>query len=210
MGRKALDITGQIFTRLKVIKRDFSFTGKATKWICLCDLENGGCGELTVVSAHHLKSGGIKSCGCLVKDKASTHGLSDIPEYNIWRHVKDRCRNDRNGNYKRYGGRGITMCDEWFDSFEAFYNDMGLRPGEGYSIERIENDKGYYKDNCKWATKQEQANNRSTSIFYTYKRVSKTLPAWCRELNLDFGLISCRIYQAGWSFEKAITTPKLK
>lgn len=206
MGRPAKDETGQKFGKLTVVSRhiDLENTNEAM-WNCLCD-----CGKEHVASGQHLRRGMVKSCGCLLKDLMTTHGLSDTPEYNIWRHVKDRCRNNHNGNFKRYGGRGITMCDDWYFNFHNFYRDMGPRPGEGYSIERKDNEKGYYKENCKWATKTEQANNRSTNVFYTYKGVSRTISGWCRELKLDEALVRCRMNQSGWSFEKAITTPKLK
>lgn len=102
------------------------------------------------------------------------------------------------------------MCSEWKESFEAFYADMGSRPSNDYSIERNDNDKGYYKENCRWATRIEQANNRRSNVFYEYLGEKKTLSEWCRELNLDIVLTKKRI-QYGWSFEEAANIkPRVK
>lgn len=203
MGRPAVEMTGSVFGRLTIVKRHADDVNtKEAKWECLCE-----CGKTHIASGQKLRRGDIQSCGCLLKDLKTTHGLAETAEYRIWRHVKGRTRSETNNNYQQYGGRGITMSDEWFDSFETFYKDMGPRPSEDHSIEREDNDKGYFKGNCKWATKTEQANNRRSSVFYTYQGKTQTLPNWCRELNLDLELVACRIYQAKWSFEKAITTP---
>lgn len=205
MGRPASDMTGLVFGRLTVLERDYTeYNGHNARWKCRCS-----CGTIKVLVGGKLRQGEIQSCGCLLKDKLTTHGLTETAEYRIWRHVKGRTRSESNNNYKRYGARGITMCEEWWCSFETFYKDMGPRPGPEYSIERKDNNKGYSKENCRWATKTEQANNRSSNVFYTRNGVSRTLSNWCRELNLDYNFIRERI-RSGWTFEKAISTPKSK
>jgi hypothetical protein len=123
-----------------------------------------------------------------------------------------RCTNKNEQNYHNYGGRGITVCDRWLNSFEAFYEDMGSKPGLDYSIERRENDKGYYKDNCYWATREEQANNRRNNMFYEYKGSQYTIPQLTRlpeakQIGLSVNTLTARIKQYGYSIEQAITKP---
>lgn len=120
--------------------------------------------------------------------------------------MKNRCNNPKAGRYEDYGGRGITVCDEWME-FEAFYRDMGPRPSKHHSIERRENDKGYSKENCHWATKVEQMNNRRNNILYERDGVTKTLAEWCKEKERKYRRVYYRMKRDGWSFEKAIDTP---
>lgn len=158
-GNKPANLSGQRFHRLTAnqIAKDKPSDGKVY-WECICD-----CGEVVIVRAESLKSGNTKSCGCLHKDTVgklkTTHGLSDTTEYFIWQGMWARCTNPNHKSYNNYGGRGITVCERW-RLFENFLEDMGLRPGPEYSLDRKENDKGYCKENCRWATGTEQANNR--------------------------------------------------
>lgn len=203
MSRRPIDLAGQRFGRLVVIERLFERKGYLSNiWICKCD-----CGNEVRAAMGNLRNGNTKSCGCLRKDmlveKSTTHGMRDLPEYGIWAGIKRRCYNTNEEAYNRYGGRGITMSDEWRESFEAFYRDMGPRPSDKHSIERSDNDNGYSKANCYWATDVEQANNRRSNVFYTYNGVTKTLADWCRELNLKYDTIGARL-RKGMSFENAI------
>ena len=201
------NLTGSIFGRLRVIERcEENNNFGQTLWRCLCD-----CGTSVVVSIAGLKNN-TKSCGCLRKENtkimSTVHGLRYSPEYRAWAAMKNRCSNENSLSYSRYGGRNITVCDEWKESFEAFYRDMGSKPSDKHSIDRKDNDKGYCKENCRWATPVEQANNKRKTVFYYYNGTYKTLSAWCRELGLSYKTIYNRVCIQGSSLEDAISVNK--
>ena len=191
------DLTGQNFGRLTVRLRIANNELKQVMWECLCDPTYGGCGKIIPIPATNLRNGNTRSCGC------AKPGWKKLPEYGIWAGIKNRCYNKKVRGYPLYGGRGITMCDEWKDSFEAFYRDMGQRPSGNHTIDRKDNDMGYSKENCRWATKIEQANNTRKNVYYTLNGVSKTLAGWCRELNINYVSVHSRL-RLGMSFEEAI------
>lgn len=203
MPGPALNLINQQFGRLIVIKQEESDRFYKTRWLCTCV-----CGNTVVVTGSLLKSGHTQSCGCLMKerviDSATVHGLSKHPAYLTWYAMLDRCYNEKNVAYHRYGGRGITVCDEWRESLEAFHRDMGDRPSINHSIDRKDNDKGYSKENCRWATSQEQAANRERSLYFEYNGERKLLIDWCRILNLKYSLIYYRIKVLNWEFHEAI------
>jgi hypothetical protein len=155
------DISGQRFARLTVF--EFSHIGKygAACWHCLCD-----CGNKIIVSGRNVRLGITKSCGCLQRERARDtqfkHGLINSLEYSSWAHMISRCTNPNTKQFKDWGGRGIKVCERWLNSFEDFISDMGRQPTDGkrYTIERINNDLGYFKENCKWATYKEQRANQ--------------------------------------------------
>ena len=199
------DLTNKRVSRLLVIRR-YPENNKfgQVQWECLCD-----CGNITIVGTSQLRPNRTTSCGCFQKEAARnaslTHGMSSSAEYRTWNKIRERCYNERDKRYSDYGGRGITMCEEWRNSFEAFYRDMGPRPTPEHTIDRRENDKGYSKENCRWATWNEQQNNKRNNLHYEHKGEVKTLGTWCRELNLNYKLTYKRIYKYGWTFEEAIT-----
>jgi len=185
--RKRIDLTGKKFGRLIVI--GFSHIGKNrdSYWIarCVCG------GNTKAVSGDSLKRGTSKSCGCLCISLISTHRLSLTPVYMVWKQIKDRCFNPNNKRYKHYGGRGIAICERWM-KFENFFEDMGHKP-KGLYIDRIDNNKGYYKQNCKWSTPREQANNRSNSRIIKHNGLSLTVAQWARELNIKEQTLRSRL-----------------
>lgn len=160
------DLVGKIFSRLTVLESVGSSNGYIN-YKCQCS-----CGEITIVQSRHLNNGRTKSCGCLHKEVAKDrglsnkrHGLTRTPTYTVWVNLIGRCSNPKNPRYKDYGERGITVCLEW-RVFENFLRDMGEKPS-GLSLEREDNNLGYSKDNCVWATRFEQgANKRNSKVLY--------------------------------------------
>lgn len=151
------DLTNLKFARLTVIK----YWGRTDKgrfmWECQCD-----CGTIKIIEGRDLLTGHTQSCGCFMREVNSklreTHNMKHASEYTIWRGIKDRCFRIKNKHYKDYGGRGISMYEGWRHDFLAFYNYVGPRP-KGKSIDRIDNNMGYFPGNVRWATAKQQMNN---------------------------------------------------
>lgn len=200
------DLTGQTFGRLKVIQ----FAGKSTDrqylWECECSCENH---THLIVKAGNLRSGNTKSCGCLHSEITSkvhtTHGHRHDKIYGVWKTMKSRCYNPNVECYNRYGGRRITICDEWLNSFEAFYK-WSVKNGyqEGLTIDRINNDGNYEPNNCRWTDRIVQANNRRTNRKLEYKEITQNLSEWNESTNLPVDLRLRR----GWDLDRAMNEPK--
>lgn len=137
------------------------------------------------------------------------HGKVRTPEYRAWASMKKRCLTPTSHNYHLYGGRGISVCPEWIDSFEVFYRDMGPRPSYEHSLDRINNNGHYSKENCRWATKSEQSTNRRSTQFVTAFGETKCLSRWSEEFGVPFNTLSRRV-KDGWHPEVALTRPSLK
>lgn len=170
---KAIDLTGHTFCRLLVIERVENYITpkgqKHARYLCKCE-----CGNEIKVRGHDLRTGNTKSCGCLKKETSVlvniTHGMGNTRLYRIWRGMKQRCKCESQASYKNYGGRGITVCDEWENDFKTFY-DWAMVNGykDNLTIDRKDVNGNYEPSNCKWATYKEQANNRRNRRVEKYR-----------------------------------------
>lgn len=199
MGR-LIDLAGIKYGRLRAIARRGSSKNGTAKWLCLCD-----CGAETIVRSCELRFGHTQSCGCLQIDRTKTkntkHGKSKTRAYISWLHMIKRCTDKAHNDYAYYGGRGITVCGEW-KNFENFFADMGERP-KNKTLDRIDNNGGYERKNCRWATRQQQANNMRSNRYLSCRGLWQTVAEWCRMLNANYGRVQCRL-RRGWSVEESL------
>lgn len=200
---KLVDLTGKTFGRLTVIERAAVEHKNYAVWLCRCS-----CGNTKFVRSCHLINGATTSCGCYQKEMASkantTHHLSRTRLYNEWQHMKKRCYWKNYKAYSFYGGKGIVVCDEWKDSFEAF-RQWALNNGysDELTLDRIDINKNYEPDNCRWTTKYIQANNRSICRIVEYHGEQGVYEGMCRKLNVNQTTIRYRM-KKGYSFEEAV------
>lgn len=202
------NLIGKRFERLVVKERAedaVSPSGRRrVRWLCECD-----CGNEIIAYPDNLKGGKTKSCGCYQNDmnrkRFATHGMTNTHIYGIWSSMKARCFNKNATAYKDYGGRGVVMCDEWKNDFESFYQ-WALSSGyeQGLSIDRIDNDKNYCPENCRWVTSDVQASNRRSNRNITYSGETHTVTEWAQKFNKNPKTIFNRIY-SGWDCIDAIT-----
>lgn len=195
---------GTRFNRLVVLEKNSCVKNNAINYKFICD-----CGNIKDIGISNVANGKSKSCGCISKEihrKLKTiHGKSKTPEYRSWCSIKERCYNKKNNRYYRYGGRGIVICDRWLNSFENFISDMGERPSAEYSIERINNDGNYEPSNCKWATIEEQASNKSSNSYLTFKGITDTISGWSRRTGIKRRTLEERVKRWGFDIEKILT-----
>lgn len=191
--RNIIEMTGLRFGRLVVLRRDGNSPCGSAKWLCKCD-----CGKEVSVTGTCLRRGGTVSCGCYGADIRKSfgvkHGKSYTRIYSIYSKIIQRCYNKNSKLYKNYGYRGITMCDEWRNNFQAFY-DWAMANGytDKLSIDRIDNYKGYSPDNCRWLTPKEQGRNLRRSVYLTINGETKLLMDWCTENNLNIQTVRNRV-----------------
>lgn len=187
-------VPGKTFGKLTAVR---PAEEHSRKWVCLCE-----CGNTTKSDKYALQNGSAKSCGCSRKSpefKASVskrntkHGAYGTVEYAAWSGIVDRCENSNSKDWLNYGGRGIYIDRVWREDPQQFLSHMGLRPGKGFSVERLDVDGPYAPGNCIWATAQVQANNRRNTTKYTYKGQTKSLAEWAREYKLNPTTLSDRL-----------------
>lgn len=206
--RKTSNLNGMKYGRLTVLYDTEKINEKTGSKYCMCRCS---CGRTIEVMKTSLKSGNTKSCGCLNKERLKKqkihykHGGTHTKLYNLWWKIKQRCYCEYDNSYKNYGGRGITMCDEWLNDYIAF-KEWAIKNGykEGLSIDRIDNDGNYEPSNCRWATKKEQANNRRTNIKLAYNNETHNLKEWAELLNINDGTLRSR-YVKGYKIEDVLS-----
>jgi hypothetical protein len=205
-----VDMTGQRFGRLvalsPVVKSGSKGGRERVFWRCKCD-----CGNGIDVEASALSRGDARSCKCLQREMTSerskTHGRKRTRAYRIWIHIKTRCLNPNIPGWHLYGGRGITVCPEWVASFEAFHSHMGDPPTGVHSIDRIENDLGYFPGNCRWATPKQQGRNQRTNVLVEFYGRQVCLSEAAELAGINYGTVYHRIFKHGWSADRALRTP---
>lgn len=174
--------------------------------LCTCE-----CGTVRRVATHDLKAGKSTSCGCLrieravsaVKLSNRTHGMEKSPEYRIWIDMRRRCHDERRPDFKNYGARGVTVCEEWRNSFEAFYRDMGPRP-PGTTLDRLQNAGPYSPQNCVWAARKTQERNKRSNRIVEYQGQRMTLTEAAERAGVNYYTAHGRLSR-GWSLERALT-----
>lgn len=200
MRKLTNDLTGKRFGRLEVIGVHDNGNRK-TYYVCQCD-----CGNVKVIRADALVGGMTKSCGCLKKEQDKinltanhSHKMSGTRLYEIWQGMKSRCYKKHDASYHRYGGRGITVCDEWLNDFKTFY-DWATNNGynDKLTIDRIDNNGNYEPKNCRWSTMKEQCNNRNSNINITIGNTTKNLMQWCEIFNVDYKTVYARYQRNGF------------
>jgi hypothetical protein len=223
LNMKPANLTGLRFGRVLVIARQF--VDRRTRWLCLCD-----CGKAWTSPTFALQSGRTKSCGCGRRDRAitwgksrATHGMSESAEYHIWAGMNARCHAVTPKSLPYYKDRGITVCAGLAFSFENFYESVGKRPSSTHSIDRKDNNGGYWCGNCeecltngwpvnvRWATPVEQANNKTTTKYITVGDRTQQAKEWAAEIGLTIGGFRSRLRRgSGMTEEEAVTTPVLR
>ena len=201
------DISNQRFGRLVAKEIEGKNRYRHLQWSCVCD-----CGNKIIVSGTNLRNGMTRSCGCLqretIKNIRLTHGMSGSKISAVRGSMIQRCHNPNSKRYKYYGGRGITVCEEWLANPKSFYTwavENGYKIG--LTIDRIDNNKGYYPDNCRWVSHRENCMNTRSNRYVTLNNDTKTIGEWCKSIGMSHTAVYRR-WKDGWSLEEALTLPK--
>lgn len=192
-------LKGKEFGKLTVKEYLGINDNRQAEWRCKCS-----CGNKTIATTAQLKFGKKKSCGCLQKEKASTHQMSGSRPYRIWLGMKSRCGNEDAWNYQRYGGRGISYAKRW-ENFENFWEDMKDGYSKDKTLERKDNNGDYTPENCRWATVKEQNRNKRNNVKLTLNGETKTASEWSNQLDIPLKTIYERVNQ-GWNDKRVLTT----
>lgn len=207
MVMPAIDLNGKTFGYLTVLRREGSSTGKSKKatWLCQCV-----CGGTVIRESQSLRSkhrNNARHCGCRHGEHITTHGMSCTRPYNIWTHMRRRCGDKTHKDYPNYGGRGITVCAPWLESFDVFWADMSTNYAPHLSLGRIDNEGPYAPNNCRWETATEQGcNTRKTRRIPTMWGELAVSEA-ARRYGLKTVTLHARLYRYKWGVERALTTP---
>lgn len=195
-----IDISGNRFGLLVAISEADKIKGRRA-YNCKCD-----CGSNTVVRVESLRAGITKSCGCIRSERIGnlnkSHQMCDSPEYKSWSHAKQRVMNKNDKKYINYGGRGIKMCDRWFNSFENFYSDLGNKPSSKHTIGRIDVNGDYCPENCRWENHSQQARERTDNVYVFVDNEKMILKDACKKLNIKYKNASHLIKNKFLSFDE--------
>lgn len=204
---QAKDIGGQHFGRLTAIGPVRKDRYMNVLWLCQCT-----CGNQKVIVGRQLWGGKVKSCGCLQRElsaqRATRHGLSNTRAYSVWGGIKERCMNPNNDDYALYGGRGIRVHSEWINDFKAFYEHVAFLPHfdeKNFSLDRIDNERGYEPGNVRWATSRQQGRNTRVNVRYEYSGENLTMSEWSEKTGIAFETLRWRICRRGWPIGRALT-----
>lgn len=196
---------GDRFGRWLVLSLASKGSGTSVRWLCQCD-----CGTTRPVRQTGLRAGS-QSCGCLkieLRKQGWKHGQTGTAEYNAWRDIRKRCLSPGCPEYPNYGGRGITMCERWQESFANFLADMGPKPSPEHSIDRRDNNGPYTPENCRWATKKAQSRNTRSNRLVEFRGERLSMAEWAERTGINRGTLDARL-RKGWSLEAAFTTPPI-
>jgi hypothetical protein len=200
-----IDLTNMRFGKLLVMSSTFigNKGEEGGLWLCKCD-----CGNEKIVKRVELRTGRVKSCGCAQYKSGFEHGLSRSVFASIRQGMMTRCYNPNSKDYHNYHDKNITVCDEWRDNPISFYK-WGIASDykAGLTLERIDNSKGYSPENCRWATHEEQANNKNTNRYITFNGEARQVKEWSKKLGIGESTIKNRLNQLNWTIEEALTTP---
>lgn len=193
------NLIGSVFDRLTVLRVE------GQRAVCRCQ-----CGGQTTTAVYNLRNGHTRSCGCLQRERTSeaskTHGMTGTWLYEEWSRMKRRCYNPHHDKYKYYGARRIKVCRRW-QSFENFAKDVGERPSSAYTLDRIDSDKDYSPNNCRWSTKIEQMRNTRKNRYFTLNGETHCISEWAELYGLSQQLLGDRL-RKGLSLELALSLPK--
>lgn len=200
---KLIDLSGKVFGRLTVIERAEN-KGKKTCWRCKC-----ACGNILIVQANHLQEGTVRSCGCLALESRTTHGLAHTKLYRAWVAIKQRCLNPKSSEYHNYGGRGITICNEWLE-FQNFYNYVSTLEhydDDGYTLDRIDVNGNYQVGNVRWIKREMQARNQRRNVYVDFYGVKMLLLDVAKITGINYGTLRNRI-RSGWTGDELFSPVK--
>lgn len=208
MNTQKLDLTGQKYHKLTVLHR-VPNKGRHTRWLCQCE-----CGNTKEANTNHLRFDHVRSCGCIPRqnsERVLKEGKLVRPDgYHSWKAIQSRCYCESDENYRKYGAKGITVCDRWrgLGGLANFLADMGPKPSPRHSIDRIKSTDNYSPETCRWATPLEQGQNKRNANLLTHNGKTQTMAAWTRELGLATGNLRLRLNR-GWTVHEALSTPRL-
>lgn len=197
------EMIGKKFNHLLVLSLSGSINQRLY-YKCLCD-----CGNEKIILGTSMRLKKSQSCGCLRIQRITKHNLLNSPEYKSWQGMRQRCENPNSDSFKNYGARGICVCKKW-RTFNNFYLDMGRKPSPEYTIERLNNDGNYSKNNCVWATKKQQGRNKRNNHIIVFMGQTKCLAEWSELLDIAYPVLQQRLGKYGWSVWESFTTPVKK